>query len=47
MAAYYPEHPTEEQQAAARAFVDSLSKLYPCWYCAQHLREHLEQEPVT
>lgn len=45
MAAYYPEKPSEEQRAAARNFIDSLSNLYACSHCAEHFREDLKESP--
>ncbi|KAL1500274.1 hypothetical protein AB1Y20_012941 [Prymnesium parvum] len=45
MAAYYPEQPTDEQRTAARAFIDSLSKLYACTHCAEHFREEIREDP--
>jgi FAD-linked sulfhydryl oxidase len=41
MAAYYPELPSPQTQTHARRFIDALSHLFPCGYCAAHLRSHL------
>jgi FAD-linked sulfhydryl oxidase len=45
MAAYYPEKPTAEDQSAMKAFIHGLSKFYPCWYCADHLKSELKRNP--
>jgi len=45
-AAYYPEHPTPEQQASMRQLVHHFAQWYPCQYCAEHLRAYLAQHPV-
>ncbi|KAJ3107181.1 hypothetical protein HDU97_004601 [Phlyctochytrium planicorne] len=45
MAAYYPETPTEAEQKTAKVFFRTFSKLYPCGYCASHLREELKTNP--
>ena len=43
MAAYYPEQPSVDQQKSARQLIESLAQLYPCSWCARHLREYLPQ----
>lgn len=45
VAAYYPVKPDIETQQAARSLLDSTSKLYPCGYCAKHLREEIKENP--
>ncbi|KAJ3411742.1 ADP-ribosylation factor GTPase-activating protein 1 [Chytridiales sp. JEL 0842] len=45
MAAYYPEKPTEPEQKNVRTFFKSFAQLYPCSYCAEHLREELKVDP--
>eukprot|EP00127_Corallochytrium_limacisporum_P002244 Clim_evm32s109 gene=Clim_evmTU32s109 len=47
MAAYYPEKADKQTQADMTSFVTGLSKFYPCWYCADHLKEYLKAHPVT
>jgi len=42
MAAYYPEHPTMEQQTGMINFIRLFSNFYPCHKCASHLREDLK-----
>ncbi|KAL2827088.1 ERV/ALR sulfhydryl oxidase domain-containing protein [Aspergillus pseudoustus] len=38
MSATYPEKATAEQQTEMRGFLKLLSKLYPCWVCADDFR---------
>jgi FAD-linked sulfhydryl oxidase len=45
MAAYYPENPTEIEQKSMLGMIDGLSRFYPCWYCADHLKEELKTNP--
>ncbi|VDL73231.1 unnamed protein product [Nippostrongylus brasiliensis] len=45
MTVYYPETPSEEHKKAASSFMDSLSKTYPCDFCAKDLRENLKKDP--
>ncbi|RIA97812.1 FAD dependent sulfhydryl oxidase Erv1 [Glomus cerebriforme] len=45
MAAYYPEVPSYEQQRNMRTFLSTFSQFYPCWYCAEHLREEMVKIP--
>jgi FAD-linked sulfhydryl oxidase len=45
MAAYYPEVPSYEQQRNMRKFLDTFSQFYPCWYCAEHLRDEMIKMP--
>jgi len=42
MAAYYPDQPTQAEQANATGFLHAFSKLYPCSYCAKHLQQELK-----
>ncbi|KAI9148530.1 Flavin-linked sulfhydryl oxidase of the mitochondrial IMS [Blastocladiella emersonii ATCC 22665] len=44
-AAYFPETPTPAQQAAATSLIASVASLYPCGWCADHLREYVAQKP--
>ncbi len=45
MAAYYPEVPSYEQQRSMRTLLSTFSQFYPCWYCAEHLREEMNKSP--
>ncbi|CAG8569698.1 14674_t:CDS:1 [Funneliformis mosseae] len=45
MAAYYPEKPSSEQQISMRNLLSGFSQFYPCWYCAEHLREEMNKIP--
>ncbi|XP_043263985.1 FAD-linked sulfhydryl oxidase ALR isoform X1 [Colletes gigas] len=45
MAAYYPDHPNEEQQSDITKFFYTFSKFYPCYVCAQDLQEQLKHYP--
>lgn len=45
MAAYYPEVPSYKQQRNMRKFLDTFSQFYPCWYCAEHLRDEMTKMP--
>jgi FAD-linked sulfhydryl oxidase len=45
MAAYYPENPTMGEQLSMNAFIDGLSRFYPCGYCADHLQKEIKENP--
>lgn len=45
-AAYYPEHPTAEERAAAAGLVTALRHLYPCTHCRAALAVELEASPL-
>ncbi|KAI9337063.1 hypothetical protein DFJ73DRAFT_646609 [Zopfochytrium polystomum] len=45
MAAYYPEKPTKDEQTTAATFFRTFAQLYPCSYCAQHMREDFKTSP--
>jgi FAD-linked sulfhydryl oxidase len=45
MAAYYPEKPTDGQKEDARTFMSSLSRLFPCKWCAKDLQEYMKENP--
>jgi hypothetical protein len=45
MAAYYPAHPSPEQQASMAAFLAALGQFYPCSDCAGHLRAWMARHP--
>jgi len=44
-AAYLPDEPTPAQSSAAAALLDAVAELYPCGYCAAHLRSYMDQHP--
>ncbi len=41
IAAYYPDHPTVQEQQAAKEFFHALAVLYPCKHCAADFVESL------
>ncbi|KIW05780.1 uncharacterized protein PV09_03635 [Verruconis gallopava] len=43
MAATYPERPNAEQQRDAVSFVSSLSRLYPCHWCASDFQRWMKE----
>ncbi|XP_076283517.1 evr1_Alr domain-containing protein Alr [Lasioglossum baleicum] len=45
MAAYYPDQPSEAQKSDMKQFFYSFSQFYPCYVCAEDLREQLKQSP--
>ncbi|EFX00923.1 FAD dependent sulfhydryl oxidase [Grosmannia clavigera kw1407] len=46
IAAQYPTQPTTGQQADVRSFMGTLSRLYPCWVCAEDFQTYLARSPV-
>ncbi|CCA67482.1 related to erv1 protein, mitochondrial precursor [Serendipita indica DSM 11827] len=44
-AAYYPVNPTPQHQRSMLSLLQSLSVLYPCSYCAQHLGGEMQKNP--
>ena len=46
IAANYPENPTPADVNGVVAFITTLSKLYPCPYCAKDFREAIKASPV-
>lgn len=46
IAAQYPSQPTPTQQTDVRGFIGSLSRLYPCWVCAEDFQVFLAKSPV-
>lgn len=47
MAAYYPERPSPTQEAQMSTFLHLFSNLYPCGYCAEHLKEEMRHDPPS
>ncbi|CAG8433747.1 11075_t:CDS:2 [Ambispora gerdemannii] len=45
MAAYYSDTPTTTQQTMMLSFLRTFSYVYPCWYCAEHLRDEMLRKP--
>jgi FAD-linked sulfhydryl oxidase len=45
MAAVYPENPTDEEQHRMLEFIRTLSKIYPCRYCAKDFEESVVKRP--
>jgi len=43
MAASYPERPSLQQQSDAKSFVSSLSRLYPCYWCASDFQKWMNE----
>ena len=39
IAAYYPDTPSNEQQADMKQFMHLYSKIYPCEECAEHMQK--------
>ncbi|KAG9017485.1 hypothetical protein FRB90_001130 [Tulasnella sp. 427] len=44
-AAYYPENPTSSQRSHMLNLLKSLPNLYPCGWCASHLKENMAIHP--
>lgn len=45
MAAYYPDEPDTATRDSARRFVSDFAVLYPCGYCAEHMRGYVAERP--
>lgn len=45
LAANYPDNPTEEEKAHAKAIIYGLAALYPCHVCAADFRENVRLNP--
>ncbi|VVT49915.1 uncharacterized protein SAPINGB_P002507 [Magnusiomyces paraingens] len=43
LAASYPEHATTIEQSQMKSFLLLFGNLYPCWYCAEDLREWMKE----
>ena len=46
IAATYPTRPTARGQQDLRTFIDTFSRLYPCWVCAEDFQAYLRREAV-
>ncbi len=46
IAATYPERPTAVQQSDLLDFMGALSRLYPCWVCAEDFRAYMRREKL-
>ncbi|KAI9296560.1 FAD-dependent thiol oxidase [Neoconidiobolus thromboides FSU 785] len=44
-AAYYPNQPSEIQKSSMYNLLQSVSQLYPCQPCAEHMREEIVKNP--
>lgn len=42
VAAMYPERATEQQQTEMKEFLETFSKIYPCWFCAKGFRKYIK-----
>lgn len=45
IAAKYPQRPSAEDKVQMKQFIDILSNLYPCSYCAQEFRDDIQDMP--
>ncbi|GMM36389.1 flavin-linked sulfhydryl oxidase [Saccharomycopsis crataegensis] len=46
IAAKYPETPTDAQQKDLKNFVGILSRIYPCWFCADDFKKYIAKNEV-
>lgn len=46
MAAKYPDSPTSEEQRELSLFINILSKMYPCSFCASDFRDYLKKNAM-
>lgn len=46
IAATYPEQPTARQKNDLRSFMDTFSRLYPCWVCADDFQEYMRKDQL-
>jgi FAD-linked sulfhydryl oxidase len=44
MTASYPVDPSPQLQAETKSFLNTFSKLYPCWYCAKDFQKWIRDE---
>ncbi|KAG8961159.1 hypothetical protein FRC03_005715 [Tulasnella sp. 419] len=44
-AAYYPTNPSPTQKSSMLSLLRSLPHLYPCSYCADHLKDNMKVHP--
>lgn len=42
---YYPDKPTPEYQAKAKAFVEALAVMYPCVHCSEDFQKEIAKFP--
>jgi Erv1 / Alr family len=45
MAAWYPDAPSETDQTSIKSFFTTLSRFYPCPWCAHDFQHNLEEKP--
>lgn len=45
IAAYYSDHPSQQQQQDVNSFFNIFAKIYPCKECADDMRMDLQDEP--
>ena len=45
LAAYFPDRPRAEEQAAAAHFMRAVGSLFPCSECAEDFRHEMEKSP--
>lgn len=43
MAAQYPEKPSDDQKKDMTTFIDTFSRVYPCWYCAEDFQKWIKK----
>mmetsp|Transcript_25962 Transcript_25962/g.36589 ORF Transcript_25962/g.36589 Transcript_25962/m.36589 type:complete len:177 (-) Transcript_25962:78-608(-) len=46
MAAWYPDHPSENDKQYMSNFMEALARFYPCTWCAHDFQENLKKKPV-
>jgi FAD-linked sulfhydryl oxidase len=46
IAASFPEEPTQRQQTDVKTFFGTLSRLYPCEYCARDFQKEIKENPI-
>jgi mitochondrial FAD-linked sulfhydryl oxidase len=45
VAAYYPEHPAAEDEAAGRGLIAAIARLYPCTHCRAAFAADVAAQP--